>query len=389
MALAFNEEQRSLKDTAREFAKNQSPIEAFRHLRDSNMHDGNMHDKKNSLGFSPDVWNAMIELGWSGMIFPEAYGGFDFGCMGLAACMEELGRTLVASPLLSSVVLAGSTILHAGTESQKETLLPQIVSGEKRLALAMDEGFHHQPASIACTAIHDGQTYVLNGIKTRVIEGNNADLYVIAARTAGTTGSTQGISLFLVDASTDGLTVEQVSLVDSRSYARLTLDNVCIPDSHLLGELNNGFTALDKAMDSGRACLAAEMFGGMQEIFERTTQYLKERKQFGVLIGSFQALQHRVAHMYTEIEMCKSILMLALDALEKDAANAPQLISAAKAKISDTYELISNEATQMHGGIGVTDELDIGLFLKRARVSAELLGSARFHYDRYAMLEGF
>ena len=379
MTLAFNEEQRTLKDTAREFAKNQSPIESFRQLRNG----------ATPEGFSADIWQAMIELGWTGMIFPETYGGFDFGCMGLAGCMEELGRTLVASPLLSSVVLSGSTILHAGTEEQKQSLLPQIVGGEKRVALACDEGFHHQPAAITTTAVHEGDTFVLNGKKMRVIDGLAADLFIVTARTAGKPGDTQGISLFLLDASTPGISIEKTSLVDSRNYAHLSFNNVCIPASHLLGELHNGFIALDKALDIGRICLSAEMFGGMQEIFERTVQYLKERKQFGVLIGTFQALQHRTAHMYTEIEMCKSILMLALDALEKNAGDAPQLISAAKAKISDTYELVSNEATQMHGGIGVTDELDIGLFLKRARVSAELLGSTRFHYSRYATLENF
>ncbi|HQQ64128.1 MAG TPA: acyl-CoA dehydrogenase [Pseudomonadales bacterium] len=379
MALAFNEEQRALKDTARDFARNQSPVESFRQLRDS----------KHTDGFSADIWQAMIELGWSGMIFPEAYGGFEFGYMGLAGCFEEFGHTLVSSPLLSSVVLAGSVLLFGGSEEQKSTLLPQVVGGEKRLALAIDEGFHHNPANIACTAKREGSTFILNGIKSRVIDGGSADLFIVAARTSGKAGDTQGISLFLVDASAEGLGKENVSLVDSRNYAKLTFDNVCIPASHLVGELDNGFTALDKALDRARICLTAEMFGGMQEIFERTTQYLKERKQFGVLIGTFQALQHRAAHMYTEIEMCKSILMLALDAVEKDADNAAQLVSAAKAKISDTYELVSNEATQMHGGIGVTDELDIGLFLKRARVSAELLGSSRFHYDRYARLEGF
>lgn len=379
MTLAFNEEQRSLKDTARDFAKNQSPIEAFRQLRDNSIADG----------FSADVWQAMIELGWTGMIFPEAYGGFEFGCMGLAGCMEELGRSLVASPLLSSVVLSGATILFAGSEEQKQSLLPQIVSGEKRIALACDEGFHHQPVAVNTTAVSEGHTFILNGSKTRVIDGIGADLFIVSARTAGTTNDTHGISLFLLDASTAGVTIEKTGLIDSRNYARLSFDNVCIPASHLLGELHQGIAALDKALDIGRACLTAEMFGGMQEIFDRTVQYLKERKQFGVLIGTFQALQHRAAHMYTEIEMCKSILMLALEALEKNAADAPQLISAAKAKISETYELVSNEATQMHGGIGVTDELDIGLFLKRARVSAELLGSARFHYNRYATLEGF
>lgn len=378
MALAFNEEQRALKDSVRNFAKDQSPIESFRALR----------NQADSIGFYNAVWQSMIELGLSGALFPEAYGGFDFGCTGLAGCMEELGRHLVASPLLASA-LSGTAILHAGNEEQKQTLLPQIISGEKIVALACDEGHHHQPKNISTSAIREGHTFILNGSKTRVISGISANLFVIAARTSGDVGDTQGISLFLVDASTDGIQRETVTLVDSQRYTRLTLNNVCIPDSHVIGEIDKGFQALDKALDVGRICLATEMFGGMQEIFERTVQYLKERKQFGVLIGTFQALQHRTAHMFTEIEMCKSILMLALDALEKNADNAPQLISAAKAKISDTYELISNEATQMHGGIGVTDELDIGLFLKRARVSSELLGSARFHYNRYATLEGF
>lgn len=378
MSLAFNEEQRALKDSVRNFAKAQSPIESFRALR----------SQTDGTGFDNTVWQAMIELGLSGALFPEAYGGFEFGCTGLAGCMEELGRNLVVSPLLASV-LSGAAILHAGSEEQKQTLLPQIIAGEKLVALACDEGNHHQPTKISTTAVREGNTFILNGSKTRVISGIAADLYVVAARTSGNADDTQGISLFLVDASTTGMQRDAVTLVDSQRYARLTLNNVCIPESHLIGEIDKGFQALDNALDYGRIYLAAEMFGGMQEIFERTVQYLKERKQFGALIGTFQALQHRAAHMFTEIEMCKSILMLALDALEKNTDNAPQLISGAKAKISDTYELISNEATQMHGGIGVTDELDVGLFLKRARVSAELLGSARFHYERYATLEGF
>lgn len=374
MALAFNEEQRALRDSVRSFARDQSPIEAFRALR----------EQKEGTGFDDAVWQSMVELGLSGALFPEAYGGFEFGCTGLAGCMEELGRFLVASPLLASV-LSGTAILHAGNEGQKQTLLPQIISGEKLIALACDEGHHHNPASCNTTATREGNTFILNGNKTRIISGSAANLFVVSARL----NNSQNISLFLVDAAATGLRREAVTLVDAQRYTKLTFDNVCIPESHLLGEIDKGLPALERALDCGRICIAAEMLGGMQEIFERTVQYLKERKQFGVLIGTFQALQHRAAHMYTEIEMCKSILMLALDALEKNADNAAQLVSAAKAKISDTYELISNEATQMHGGIGVTDELDVGLFLKRARVLAELLGSARFHYERYATLEGF
>lgn len=379
MALALNEEQRSLRDTAREFARQQSPVEAFRKLRDG----------QNQTGYDPALWDAMVELGWSGMIFPERVGGFEFGVMGLAGCMEEFGRTLVASPLMSSVILSGSCILHAGTEAQQAQWLSQIIGNEKRFALALDEGSHHTPANIAATATVDGNAYVLHGTKRMVMDGHSADTLVIAARSSGQPGDTAGISLFVVDAHTAGITRERVSLVDSRGYATVQLDNVRVPADALLGDAGQAFAALDKALDIGRICLAAEMFGGMQEIFERTVQYLKERKQFGVLIGTFQALQHRAAHLYTELAMCKSLLMLALDALEKQADNAPQLVSAAKARINDVYELVSNEATQMHGGIGVTDELDVGLFLKRARVSAHLLGSSRFHYDRYARLEGF
>jgi alkylation response protein AidB-like acyl-CoA dehydrogenase len=383
MALAFNEEQRSVKKTARDFAHHKSPIEAFRKLRASFL------DGSNPAGFDKAVWREIIELGWAGMPFPENYGGFDFGYMGLAACMEELGHTLTASPLLSSVLLSGSTILHAGSEEQKTTLLPQITSGETLFALALDEGFHHNPTHIETTAKLSGNHFILNGKKTFVVDGQVAGQLIVVARTSGNTADSKGISLFIVDSKTSGIAIERVNLVDSRGYARITLKDVSVAKTAVLGNIDDGFAELDKALDRARICLAAEMLGGVDEIFARTVDYLKERKQFGVLIGSFQALQHRAAHMYTQIQMCRSMLMSALDALDGNRENFPQLCSAAKALISDTYELVSNEAVQMHGGIGVTDELDIGLFLKRARVSAALLGNAQFHYDRFATQQGY
>jgi len=379
MALAFNEEQRSLKQTAKDFAQTHSPVEKFRELRDNN----------DPTGFSVDLWNQMVELGWAGMTFPEAYGGFEFGYMGLAGCMKELGRTLNASPLLSNVLLSGSVILYAGNEDQKTALLPQIAGGETRFALAVDESIHHAPAETAMEAKDNGDSFVLNGNKTMVVDGHSAEQLIVVARNAGTPGDAQGISLFLVDPCTQGITITQTKLIDSRSYAKINFDNVSVDKSQALGSVGEGFEALDKALDRARICLSAEMLGGIEEIFERTVEYLKERKQFGTLIGTFQALQHRAAHMYTQIEMCKSSLMNALDALDNDKAEFPQLCSAAKALINETYEHVSNEAVQMHGGIGVTDELDIGLFLKRARVAAELLGSASFHYERFATLEGY
>jgi alkylation response protein AidB-like acyl-CoA dehydrogenase len=256
-------------------------------------------------------------------------------------------------------------------------------------ALATDEGAHHQPSHVAMTAKKDGSNFILNGEKTLVIDGHSANQLIVSARTSGKPDDVKGISLFIIDPKSKGVKIERTHLVDSRGYARITFANVSVSAEHLLGKLDEGFNPLDKALDYGRICLAAEMLGGIEEIFMRTVKYLKERKQFGELIGSFQALQHRASHMYTQIEMCKSALMNAMDAMESNKPEFSALCSGAKALISDTYELVSNESVQMHGGIGVTDELDIGLFLKRARVSAALLGSARFHYDRYATLNGY
>ena len=381
MALAFNEEQRALKETAKDFANKQAPVSALRQLRDT----------KDPIGFSKTLWAQMVELGLGGITFPEAYDGLDFGYTGLAGCMEEFGRTLLASPLLSSVVLSGSTLLLAGSEEQKSTFLPAIASGEKLIALALEETPRHNPLSAGTTlqAEENGEHWILNGSKTCIIDGATADMLIVSVRTSGKPGDADGISLFLIDADTQGVKRERTWLTDSRHYSRITFNNTSVTQDQLLGELGQGFPALDQALDCARICLAAEMFGGIQEIFDRTVEYLKERKQFGNVIGSYQALQHRCAYLYTEIQLCKSALMLALDALEKQAENAPALISAAKAKISETFELASNEATQLHGGIGVTDELEIGFFLKRARVAQMLFGDANFHYDRYAMLEGY
>ncbi len=383
MPLAFNEEQRSLKDTARDFANDNTPVEALRKLRDS----------KDPLGYSKEHWGQMIELGFGGIIFPEAYGGFDFGVKGLAGCCEEFGRTLTASPLLSSVALSGSLILEAGSEEQKQALLPAISMGEKRVAVALEEGSRHNPAGVSLKGTLNGKSsengFTLNGRKTLVVDGHVADLLIVAARTSGEPGEQEGISLFLVDPKAQGVEIQKNGMTDSRNYARISFTDVELDSTALLGEEGNGFAALDKALDVARICLSAEMFGSTQEVFERTVQYFKERKQFGVLIGTFQALQHRAAFMFTEIQVCKTLLMNALNALESGADNAPAMISAARAKICEIAELVTNEAVQLHGGIGVTDELEIGLFLKRARTSQILFGDERFHYDRYATLSGF
>lgn len=379
MSLAFNEEQRSLKDTARDFVNDNAPVEALRTLRDS----------KDELGYSKETWAQMIELGFGGITFPEAYGGFDFGVKGLAGCMEEFGRTLLASPVLSSVAYAGSLILEAGSEEQKSSLLPAIAQGEKLVSVALEETSRHNPAGTALEARKLSEGYLLNGKKTLVLDGHVADTLIVVARTSGQPGEESGLSLFLVDPNDKGVEITQTQLTDSRNYARVELTDVVVSEKNLLGSEGEAFAPLDKALDVARICLASEMLGAMQEAFERTVEYFKERKQFGVLIGTFQALQHRAAFMYTEIQVCKTVLMDALNALETGAETAAAQISAAKAKISEVAELVSNEAVQLHGGIGVTDELEIGFFLKRARTSQILLGDERFHYERYATLSGF
>lgn len=379
MALVFNEEQRLLKETAKKFVEDNSPVEALRKLRDS----------KDSTGYDTNVWNQMVEQGWAAIAIPEAYDGLEFGFMGLGAVIEETGRTLAASPLISTVVLGASAIMLGGNEEQKQTILPNIAAGALTLALAVDEGNHHNPARINMQAEKTANGYKLNGEKRFVLDGHSADKLIVAARTAGKIGETDGISLFLIDADTAGVTRNRTIMADSRNAADISFDNVEVAADALIGEADKGWAVLDKTLDRGRICLAAEMFGAAEECFYRTVEYLKEREQFDVKIGTFQALQHRAAELYVQLELCKSVILDALTAIDDDNMGLSQMASLAKAKLSDVFTDVANEAVQMHGGIGVTDEFEIGFFLKRARVASQTFGNAGFHRDRYATLCGY
>lgn len=379
MALVLNEEQRLLKDTAKDFLSENMPVEALRKLRDSG----------DAIGYSKAQWQQMCELGWASIVLPEEYDGLDFGFMGLGAIIEESGRTLAASPLLSTVVLGASAVLLAGNDAQKSAILPKVASGEITLALALEEGHHHAPQDTALSARREGQGYLLNGAKSFVPDGHSADKLVVVARTSGEAGDREGLSLFLVDGNSAGLTRQPRNMVDSRGAAALRFDNLELGADALLGDLDNAWPVLEAVLDRGRICLAAEMLGGALECFERTVEYLKERDQFGVKIGSFQALQHRASLMYIELELAKSVLLDAFSAIDDQRADLAQLASLAKARMNDVFELVTNEAVQMHGGIGVTDELEIGFFLKRSRVATQLLGNSGYHRDRYASLCGY
>lgn len=379
--MILSDEQTMLKDTAKEFCANNAPIGQLRKLRDEDSADG----------FDRDTWNKMAELGWAGIPFPEEHGGLAFGYKGLGVVTEETGRTLAASPLYATVWLGGTLVNLGGSDAQKAALLPKIAAGETLLALALEESHRHNPYGIAARAERSGDGYALSGAKKFVLDGHVADQLVVAARTAGKPGDRDGISLFLVPRSAKGVTVTRTKMVDSRNAANVELDNVAVGADALLGGEGQGADVLDPALDIARIGLCAEMLGATQECFERTVQYLKDREQFGVPIGSFQALKHRAANMFCEIELSKSCVLEALTALDegRDAGEVAKLASLAKAKVGETFHTVSREGIQMHGGIGMTDEFDIGFFIKRAAVTEQTFGDMHFHRDRYGELEGY
>ena len=379
MALVLNEEQRLLQDTAREFLGDNAPVESLRKLR----------DERDPIGYAPDLWRQMAEMGWASIIVPEEYGGLEFGFLGLGVVLEESGRTLAASPLFASAVVCASALLQGGSPRQKESLMPEIVAGNLTLALALEESHHHRPTHIATTAARQGDEFVINGSKTFVLDGHSADKLIVVARTSGDGKSSGGLTLLLVDRDATGVTCQRTIMVDSRNAANINFDNVTVAADRIIGDVDKGWSILEPVLDRGRVAIAAEMMGCALEAFERTIEYLKEREQFGVPIGSFQALQHRAAHMQAEIELCRSVLLQALSSIDDAPEQLPLLASLAKARLNELVKLVTNEAVQMHGGIGVTDELEIGFFLKRARVAMQIFGDTGFHKDRYATLSGY
>ncbi|MEJ2530771.1 MAG: acyl-CoA/acyl-ACP dehydrogenase [Halioglobus sp.] len=376
-ALVLNEEERLLRDTAREFLQSHAPVAALRRLRDT----------RDELGYSPELWRRMADLGWASITLPEQYGGLDFGFRGIGVVLEECGRTLAASPLFATAVVGASAILLGGSERQRATLLPEVARGGLTLALALEESHHHRPRQIATTAEARGDRFILNGRKTFVLDGHSADRLIVVARSDG--DSRAGLTLFLVNPTTEGVVRERTIMADSRNAANIRFDHVTVDADSVLGTVNAGHEILEPVLDRGRVAIAAEMMGLALEAFQRTVAYLKERRQFDAPIGSFQALQHRAALMQTELELARSVVLAALSAVDQTPRQLPLLASLAKARLNELVKLVTNEAVQMHGGIGVTDELEIGFFLKRARVAMQIFGDTGFHRDRYATLCGY
>ncbi|ABV87464.1 acyl-CoA dehydrogenase family protein [Shewanella pealeana] len=399
MKLIYNEDERMLADTAIEFLTSKSPVAAKRALRDENT----------ELSFDPLIWQEMIQLGWSGISFSETLGGHGFSHKGLAGIFEAIGNNLTHSPMLSSVVICGGILQQLAKTNdlskQHISWLEQIISGDKRVALALEEGVRHDPENITTTAIKVDGGYRLSGHKAMVIDGVGADALLIVARINDVNAP---ISLFLV--ANDGrFSHNKMSVIDSGNYSSVTFEQTLIGDESLLtsslaaNEVNPAKSALDVGLALGRLCLAAEMLGACSALFNMTIDYLKTREQFDVKIGTFQALQHRAAKCFIELELARSAVINGFVTADKlnnlqaeqsaDSARLLQIIddisaaaSLAKWKVGQLSDMISGEAVQMHGGIGVTDELDVGLYLKRIRVAQMSLGDSDFHLAHYAAL---
>ena len=381
MPMILNEEQNMLKDTAKAFCGTNAPISQLRKLRDSDSADG----------FDRGTWAKMVELGWSGIPWPEEYGGLAFGYKGLGVVTEETGRTLAASPLISTVWVGGTAINLAGSPEQKHELLGRIVGGELIVALALEESHRHDPHHIETKAREKEGVYKISGKKTFVLDGHIADKLIVVARTSGKKDSRDGLTLFIIDRKTKGVKVTRTKMADSRNAANIQFRGVTATRDQVLGTIGGGADILERTLDVARIGLAAEMLGSTEECFERTVQYLKEREQFGVPIGSFQALKHRAADMFCEVELSKSVVLEALTALDegRDQKEIAKLASLAKTKVGETFTRVSREGIQMHGGIGMTDEFDIGFFIKRSAVAEQTFGDANFHRNRYGELEGY
>ena len=380
MQLVLTEDQELLAKTVADFAEDRSPVSRVRSLRDDGDPDG----------FSRSLWREMAELGWVGIPFPESVGGADLGLAELALVLEGLGRKLAPEPFLSGVLLGGQALLLGGSPAQQEKWLPKLVEGEWWVTLAYQErSSRYDLRTVATRAEAAGAGWRLNGEKIQVLDAHSADLIVVAARTAGEERDAAGITLFAIPRDAAGLRLEPQRRVDSRSAALVCLDGVAASADDIIGTEGEGGDLLERVVDRATVGLCAEMLGAMSEAFERTLTYLKQREQFGVPIGSFQALKHRAAEQFIEIELCRSAVMAAARAVDAGQNDAPKLVSLAKARCSDTAILVANESVQMHGGIGMSDEHEIGFYLKRARAAELTFGDAAFHRERWARLSGY
>lgn len=374
MDLILDDEQTLLRQSARDFANARSPLSRVRKMREANQE------------YSPELWKEMAGLGWLGLTIDESHGGSGLGYRFLMVVLEELGGRLAPEPIVSTALVAATAIEMGGEGAMQKEHLPAIAAGERIIALANQEAHaRFSLAAIDSSADPSGTEWVLRGEKVHVQDGSIADHFIMTAR------APDGVALFLVPKSAKGVTVQRQARIDGRSAAIVRFEGVRVAKDARIGASERGHRLLERVVDAGTAGLCAEMLGSMNAAFAMTLDYLKTRVQFNVPIGSFQALQHRASRLFVETELARSAVMYAngvLDGLDA-SASASRAVSIAKAKCTDAFMLIAHESIQMHGGIGMTDEHDIGLFAKRARVCEMTFGDSAYHRDRFARLGGF
>lgn len=378
MPLYHSDDQVMLKDTAAPFLAENAPVKHLRSLRDSD----------DATGFSRDLWRQFAELGFTGILVPEDQGGLGLGHVEAGIVLEEIGRNLTPSPFLSTSVAAASALAAAGG-AVADAWLGRIAAGDALIAIAIDEASRHRPNRVTLTAERAGNGFRLSGAKNFVLHGHVADILLVSARTAGATDDSDGITLFAVPRDAAGVTADPRRLVDSSLASKIALDGVTVDADAVVGEVDHGWTALKPLLAAARTGAAAELIGVGQGAMDMTTTYLKQRKQFGRLIGEFQALQHRAAHLYAELEIARAAVMKAQQLLDAGNAGAELMVSVAKAKAGQSANLAVREGVQMHGGIGMTDEYDIGLYMKRDRALSEYMGDVHYHTDRVARMNGY
>jgi pimeloyl-CoA dehydrogenase small subunit len=374
MDFSLSEEQQLLRDTIARFVQNEYSFETRKNIIAS------------PKGWSNEVWNQLAELGLLGVPFAEAYGGFGGTSIDVMVVMQELGRGLVVEPYVSTVVLGGGLLNLAGSVAQKEEILPKLVQGERFAALA-----HGEPQSrydlhdVATTARRDGAGYVLNGRKSVVLHGASASTLIVSARTAGGQRDRDGITLFLVDAQARGVRANDYRTIDGLHAADIALEGVNVGSDALLGTVDGGLSPLERAVDHGVAALCAEAVGAIEALNDATLDYLKTREQFGQPIGRFQALQHRAADMLIHKEQVKSIALLASVKVDSnDRAERVRAVSAAKSLVGRAGRAVAKDAVQMHGGMGVTNELPAAHYAKRLTMIDFWLGDSDWHTERFA-----
>ena len=378
MAMTLNDDQNMLRDSARDFMVSEAPVAHLRKYRDMECKDG----------FAHGLWKQFAEMGFTGILIPEDQGGLGLGHIEAGIVLEEIGRNLSPSPFLSTSVAAVEA-LKLADKAMRDRWFPGIIAGETVIGLAIDEGPKHRPEKTACVAERSGNGFKLSGHKQFVLQGASSDMLLVVARTAGSAGEQGGLTVFAVETDADGLSTEAARLVDSSMGAHVKFDGVEVNADAVIGDVDGGWSVLSSMLNAGRVGAAAEMVGVGTGAMDITFDYLKTRKQFDRVIGEFQALQHRAAHLYGEMEGARSIVLKAQSMLDDNHDKAELYVSAAKAKAGIACNLSVREGVQMHGGIGMTDEYDIGLYMKRDRALAEFMGDVNFHADRVATMNGY